>query len=101
MQTQADVLGLRVSRPGNVETTAMGAALASGVGAGLWTEDDVFSSSSSSSSILSSSSCKPNEDERGAGAAEFEPAVGAEEREARYLRWCDAVRRSLDLAPTA
>ena len=36
MQTQADVLGLRVSRPGNVETTAMGAALAAGVGAGLW-----------------------------------------------------------------
>lgn len=95
MQTQADVLGLRVSRPGNVETTAMGAALAAGVGAGLWTEDDVFSSSSS----LSSS--KPDEDERDAGAAEFEPAVGAEEREARYLRWCDAVRRSLDLAPTA
>lgn len=100
MQTQADVLGLRVSRPGNVETTAMGAALAAGVGAGLWTEDDVFSSSSSSS-ILSSSSSKPDEDERDAGAAEFEPAVGAEEREARYLRWCDAVRRSLDLAPTA
>ncbi len=35
MQMQADILGARVVRPGNIETTVMGAASAAGVGAGL------------------------------------------------------------------
>lgn len=35
MQMQADVLDARVIRPGNIETTVMGAASAAGIGAGL------------------------------------------------------------------
>lgn len=87
MQTQADVLGLAVSRPADVETTAMGAALAAGVGAGLWTEGEVLGASGVSGG---------NRDED-SGAVEFTPAVTAEEREERYARWCDAVDRSLGL----
>ena len=36
MQLQADVLGVEVVRPGNIETTALGAAFAAGIGAGYW-----------------------------------------------------------------
>ncbi|MDD5675898.1 MAG: glycerol kinase GlpK [Chitinivibrionales bacterium] len=36
MQFQADILGCDVVRPVNIETTALGAALLAGVGAGLW-----------------------------------------------------------------
>src|SRR5207247_201517 len=36
MQFQADLLGIPISRPGLVETTALGAALLAGIGAGWW-----------------------------------------------------------------
>ncbi len=44
MQFQADVLGVPVSVPEVVETTALGAAYLAGVGIGLWTIDEVASS---------------------------------------------------------
>ena len=34
-----------------------------------------------------------------ANRAYFEPAIGADERARRYAGWCDAVERSLNLAP--
>ena len=85
MQTQADVLGIDVSRPADVETTAMGAALAAGVGFGLWTEAALFEGDAQGVKL-------------GADDATFAPAVDAKERERRYERWCDAVERSLNLA---
>jgi glycerol kinase len=36
MQYQADLLGVRVERPGVIETTALGAGLLAGLGVGLW-----------------------------------------------------------------
>jgi glycerol kinase len=36
MQFQADVLGMRVLRPRNIETTALGAAYLAGLGVGFW-----------------------------------------------------------------
>jgi len=36
MQIQADLLGVPISRPAMLETTALGAGLLAGVGAGLW-----------------------------------------------------------------
>ncbi|HEV8322689.1 MAG TPA: glycerol kinase GlpK [Myxococcota bacterium] len=38
MQLQADVLGVPISRPAMLETTALGAALLAGLGVGLWKE---------------------------------------------------------------
>lgn len=38
MQTQADLLGVPVFRPEYVETTALGAAIAAGVGIGVWSQ---------------------------------------------------------------
>ena len=97
MQTQADVLGLRVSRPGNVETTAAGAALAAGVGACLWTEEDILSPPPAATAAGDAA----DKDDGDSGVVEFEPSIDDKQREARYVRWCDAVQRSLDLAPGA
>jgi glycerol kinase len=44
MQFQADVLGVPVVLPEIAETTALGAAYLAGVGAGLWTIEDVSAS---------------------------------------------------------
>ncbi len=41
MQFQADILGIPVIRPKNVDTTAMGAAMLAGLGVGLWTQADL------------------------------------------------------------
>ncbi|XP_026398673.1 glycerol kinase-like [Papaver somniferum] len=43
MQIQADLLGCPVVRPASIETTALGAAYASWLAVGVWTEQDVFS----------------------------------------------------------
>ncbi|HSO19201.1 MAG TPA: glycerol kinase GlpK, partial [Desulfosarcina sp.] len=39
-QFQADILGVTVSRPENVETTAMGAAFLAGLAVGIWKDTD-------------------------------------------------------------
>ena len=74
MQFQADVLGVPVVVPEVRETTALGAALLAGVGAGLWTQDRV-------------------------GAlwrerARWEPRMGGDERDALVGRWREAVARA-------
>jgi len=40
MQFQADILGLRVKRPQNIETTSLGAAFLAGCAVGFWKNDD-------------------------------------------------------------
>ena len=42
MQFQADVLGVPVERPSEIETTALGAAGLAGITAGVWTNADAF-----------------------------------------------------------
>ena len=42
MQFQADVLGVPVERPRQVETTALGAAGLAGLAAGVWPNVDAF-----------------------------------------------------------
>ncbi|RKH04322.1 glycerol kinase [Corallococcus sp. CA053C] len=42
MQYQADLLGVPVVRPRNLETTALGAAFLGGLGAGVWTSPDAI-----------------------------------------------------------
>ncbi len=40
MQLQADILGIPVSRPTVLETTALGAAYAAGLAVGFWSDRD-------------------------------------------------------------
>lgn len=75
MQFQADLLGVAVVRPAVTETTALGAALFAGLGAGLWRDE--------------------TELEGVWRAAErFEPRLAPSQAQARLARWREAVERS-------
>jgi glycerol kinase len=76
LQIQADILGCVVQRPAQRETTALGAAMLAGLATGVW-------------STLGE-----------VGRAwtlerEFVPSMSASERDDRYARWKEAVRRAL------
>ena len=75
MQLQADLLGVRVTRPGNLETTALGAALLAGLAVGVWRGESGLSA---------------------VRAAErtFAPGIGRAERERRRRLWHRAVARA-------
>ena len=75
-QDLADMLALEVERPAFVETTALGAAMLAGVGAGL------FGSLEDAAAM------------RGA-VTRFSPAMAAEAREARLAAWARAVETVL------
>jgi glycerol kinase len=74
MQFQADMLGVPVVVPEVAETTAMGAALLAGVGAGLLTLDQVMGI--------------------GEERARYEPAMGEDERTTLLHGWHRAVERA-------
>nr|MBA3450937.1 glycerol kinase [Chloroflexia bacterium] len=75
MQIQSDVLGVPVLRPRNVESTALGAAFLAGLGAGIWAGE-------------------PELAQHWRVERVFEPSIGADEREARYDIWHEAINRS-------
>ncbi|MBV9946975.1 MAG: glycerol kinase GlpK [Myxococcales bacterium] len=75
MQFQADVAGVHVERPADVESTGRGAAMLAGIGAGLFGRiEDVAQLSPV--------------------AARFEPSMPEADRRAHRRRWEDALRRS-------
>src|SRR5690606_13796086 len=77
MQLQADLLDAEVVRPANIETTALGAAFAAGVGGGYW-------------SSLAEVSARQTADRS------WSPRWTAEQREALVADWNRAVERSFD-----
>eukprot|EP01113_Clastostelium_recurvatum_P042761 TRINITY_DN6958_c0_g1_i6.p1 TRINITY_DN6958_c0_g1~~TRINITY_DN6958_c0_g1_i6.p1 ORF type:complete len:588 (-),score=105.37 TRINITY_DN6958_c0_g1_i6:8-1591(-) len=79
LQIQADLVGIPVERPADVETTAFGAAFAAGLAVGVWKEDSPPS-------------------RKGAGWAQFLPAIDEAAREARLVQWKKAVAHTLDWA---
>lgn len=81
-QLQADLLGISVMRPEETETTARGAALLAGLGAGVWRSLDELPPLPGHSQT-------------------FEPSVSAHERDHRFARWQAAVAavRSFASAP--
>ncbi len=75
MQFQADLLGVPVVRPKNIETTSFGAALLGGLGAGVWAGVD--------------------EIRRGWKAEKtFHPRMSSGERAVHLERWARAVARA-------
>ena len=75
MQLQADLSGVPVERPDNVETTALGAAGLAGLALGVWPTVDAFLS--------------------GRQFTRFEPTLGRAEREAQWRGWRRAVGATL------
>ncbi len=76
MQTQADLLGSVVVAPATTEISALGAAYAAGLAVGFWRDLDELRSMD-------------------AAPRRWEPAISADEREARIARWHRGVERSL------
>ena len=76
MQLQADISGVRVQRPQERETTALGAALLAGVGKGL------IDGPREAAALW-----RPERD--------FEPTIGEAERKARRAGWAAAVETAL------
>ena len=74
MQIQADVMNLKVIRPENHETTALGEAYLAGMAVGFWTLEDV------------KTLWKVDR--------QFVPEMDAEIREKKYKRWLKAVELS-------
>lgn len=72
-QFQADMLGVPVKRPKNLETTAQGAAYLAGLAEGVWSSTD---------------------DITWTADATFEPQMSRDEADSLYARWTDAVGRS-------
>jgi glycerol kinase len=77
MQVQADLLDLPVVRPRIVETTALGAAYAAGLAAGVWSGTEELAANWSADRRWTSE-------------------MGADERRRRVELWSRAVGRSLD-----
>lgn len=74
MQTQSDLIGIPVIRPAMRETTALGAAIAAGLAAGVWQSLDDF------------------KDVNAEGKNTFKPKISADERESRFAKWEKAVQ---------
>ena len=79
MQTQADLLGMRVDRPAQVETTAFGAAALAGLAAGVWKDLEELSALRRSQHV-------------------FLPQRSAEECARRVRQWRRAVERCREWA---
>ncbi len=74
MQFQADILGVPVNRPVNLEATAAGAAYLAGLGAGVWKDPESLSRIRRTEQV-------------------FEPRMPATVREALYADWLEALDR--------
>ena len=75
MQLQADLLGVPVVRPVVSETTALGAAYAAGLAVGVWTDLETLR-------------------RQWRADRQWEPRWSADQRDAAYRRWRNAVERS-------
>ena len=76
MQFQADIAGVPVRRPANLETTALGAAGLAGLATGVWADADAFRGS------------RPDPDS-------FQPGMSDDERERLIAGWDRAVSTAL------
>ena len=76
MQFQADLLGVPVQRPRNIESTSLGAACLAGLEAGVWTSAEALRSLNSVERV-------------------FTPSMPEAEREALLSGWQKALRQTL------
>ena len=81
MQFQADILGVKTVRPRNTETTALGAAYLAGLATGFWKSREELQ-------------------QQWQLDREFNPMMESRDRDAKYLRWVNAVERARGWART-
>ncbi|PIB36945.1 glycerol kinase [Reichenbachiella sp. 5M10] len=78
MQFQADIMGILVERPSNIESTALGAAYLAGITAGIWNKDTIFNKKSIDKT--------------------FKPKMDTYTKDKLYEGWHNAVKRCMNWA---
>ena len=87
MQFQADILGIDVERPAQIESTGLGAAYLAGITTGVWNDIEALETHRSEQATLSSDALK---------ASVFSPQIDADARNLKRAQWKKAVRRVMD-----
>ena len=84
MQLQADILGIDVERPEQIESTGLGAAYLAGITAGIWNDIEELETHRSGQATLASNARK---------AKVFSPQIDTDQRNQKLAQWRRAVQR--------
>lgn len=84
MQFQADILGINVERPAQIESTGLGATYLAGITAGVWNDITALETNRTEQAKLEDSAFK---------ARVFSPQIDATQRNKKLAQWKKAVQR--------
>jgi glycerol kinase len=84
MQLQADILGIDVERPEQIESTGLGAAYLAGITTGIWNDIEELETHRSEQTTLASNARK---------AKVFSPQIDTDQRNQKLAQWRRAVQR--------
>lgn len=84
MQFQADILGINVERPAQIESTGLGATYLAGITAGVWNGIKEIEANRTEQAKLEDSAFK---------ARVFSPQIDAKQRDEKLAQWKKAVQR--------
>ena len=84
MQFQADILGINVERPAQIESTGLGATYLAGITAGVWSDIEELERHRTEQAKLEGSAFK---------ARVFSPQIDAKQRNEKLAQWKEAVQR--------
>ena len=84
MQFQADILGIDIERPAQIESTGLGAAYLAGITTGVWNNVEELETYQSKQANLESNALK---------ARVFSPQINADQRNLKLAQWKKAVQR--------
>ena len=84
MQFQADILGINVERPAQIESTGLGATYLAGITAGVWSDIEELERNRTEQAKMEGSDFK---------ARVFSPQIDAKQRSEKIAQWKKAVQR--------
>ena len=84
MQFQADILGIDVERPSQIESTGLGAAYLAGITTGMWDNVEEIEANQSAQAELESTSLETRV---------FSPQIDTKQRSEKLAQWKQAVQR--------
>ena len=84
MQFQADILGINVERPAQIESTGLGAAYLAGITTGMWNNVEELEANRSAQAALDGDPLKSHV---------FSPQIDAKQRNEKLAQWKKAVQR--------
>ncbi|MDE0465768.1 MAG: glycerol kinase GlpK [Candidatus Poribacteria bacterium] len=84
MQFQADILGINVERPAQIESTGLGAAYLAGITTGMWNDIEEIETNRSKQETLDGAPLKSHV---------FSPQIDAKQRNEKLAQWKKAVQR--------